>query len=413
MPLYHFKNFGMLDPDIGDVVGGYAILVENGVIREVSDKPIKAAKAIPIDCGKRTLMPGLIDSHVHVCASAVNLASLITMPEALVAFRAAKIMKGMLDRGFTTVRDVGGGHYSLVEALEEGLIEGPRLFTSGKALSQTGGHSDARTRYDMRDTSDWAGKLGRLGRLCDGVPEVRRAAREELKQGAHFIKIMANGGVASPNDPIHFLGFSREEIIAVVEEAANAGTYVSAHLYTDEAIARAVECGVHSLEHCNLITDKTAKAARKAGAIACPTLVTYEYLKEEGAQLGLPPVSVAKVDTVRVSGMKSLEIMKKAGLTMAFGTDLLGEMHRHQSEEFVIRGRVLPAIDIIRSATTIGAKLLHQEGKLGCLKPGAHADLILIDGNPLRDLALFTGQGRHIPLIMKAGRICKNTLGAG
>jgi imidazolonepropionase-like amidohydrolase len=262
----------------------------------------------------------------------------------------------------------------------------------------------------MRDTTDWAGKLGRLGRLCDGVAEVRKAAREELKQGAHFIKIMANGGVASPNDPIHFLGFSREEIIAAVEEAANAGTYVAAHLYTDEAIARAVECGVHSLEHCNLITEKTAKAARKAGAIACPTLVTYEYLKSEGAALGLPAVSVAKIDTVRLSGMKSLEIMKKAGLTMAFGTDLLGEMHRHQSEEFVIRGRVLPAIDVIRSATTVGAQLLRQEGKLGCLKPDAHADIILVDGDPLKDLSLLTGQGRHIPLIMKAGRLCKSKL---
>jgi imidazolonepropionase-like amidohydrolase len=410
MTLHHFRNFGMLDPEIGAIVGGHEILVEDGTIREVSAKPIKAANAATIDCGKRTLMPGLIDSHVHVCASAVNLSSLLTMPEALVAFRAAKIMKGMLDRGFTTVRDVGGGHYSLVEALEEGLFEGPRLFTSGKALSQTGGHSDGRSRYDMRDASDWAGKLGRLGRLCDGVHEVRKAAREELKQGAHFIKIMANGGVASPNDPIHFLGFSREEIIAAVEEAANAGTYVAAHLYTDEAIARAVECGVYSLEHCNLITDKTAKAARKAGAIACPTLVTYEYLKLEGAQMGLPPVSVAKIDTVRLSGLKSLEIMKKAGLTMAFGTDLLGEMHKYQSEEFVIRGRVLPAVDVIRSATIVGAQLLRQDGRLGCLKPGAHADLIVVDGDPLKDLSLLTGQGKHIPLIMTAGRLHKNRL---
>jgi imidazolonepropionase-like amidohydrolase len=357
-----FTNFAMLDPEAGAIKGGHQLLVEGETIREVSAKPIKASGAEVVDCGGRTLMPGLIDCHVHVCASAVNLASLLTVPEALIAFRAAKIMKGMLDRGFTTVRDVGGGHYSLVEALEEGLFEGPRLFTSGKALSQTGGHSDGRTRYDMRDTSDWAGKLGRLGRLCDGVAEVRKAAREELKQGAHFIKIMANGGVASPNDPIHFLGFSREEIRAAVEEAENAGTYVAAHLYTDEAIARAVECGVHSLEHCNLIQPATAKAAAKAGCFAIPTLVTYEYLKTEGAALGLPPVSVAKVDTVGLSGMKSLEIMAKAKLPLAFGTDLLGEMHRHQSEEFVIRGRVLPAADVIRSATTIAARLLRMEG---------------------------------------------------
>jgi imidazolonepropionase-like amidohydrolase len=405
-----FKNFQMLDPVAGALKGGHQILVEGDAIREVSAKPIKAPKAETVDCGGRTLMPGLIDCHVHVCASAVNLSSLLTVPEALIAFRAAKIMKGMLNRGFTTVRDVGGGHYSLVEALEEGLFEGPRLFTSGKALSQTGGHSDGRSRYDMSDPSGWAGKLGRLGRLCDGVAEVRKAAREELKQGAHFIKIMANGGVASPNDPIHFLGFSKEEIRAAVEEAANAGTYVAAHLYTDEAIARAVECGVHSLEHCNLIQDKTAKAAAKAGCFAIPTLVTYEYLKTEGAALGLPPVSVAKIDTVGLSGMKSLEIMAKAKLPMAFGSDLLGEMHRHQSEEFVIRGRVLPAADVIRSATTIAARLLRMEGKLGCLKPGAFADIILVDGNPLKDLSVLTGQGKRIPAIMKGGRFVKNTL---
>jgi imidazolonepropionase-like amidohydrolase len=410
MAQHLFRNLRLLDPEVGALQEGHEVLVEDGLIREVSAKPIKAGGATIVDCGKRTLMPGLIDSHVHVCASSVNLASLTTTPEALIAFRAARIMKGMLDRGFTTVRDVGGGSYALVQALEEGLFEGPRLFTSGKALSQTGGHSDARTRYDNSDTSDWARSLGRLGRLCDGVPEVRKACREELKQGAHFIKIMANGGVASPNDPIHFLGFSREEIIAAVEEAQNAGTYVAAHLYTDQAIARAVECGVHSLEHCNLITEKTAKAARKAGAIACPTLVTYEYLKREGAQMGLPAVSVAKIDTVRIGGMKSLEIMKKAGLTMAFGTDLLGEMHKYQSEEFVIRGQVLPAIDVIRSATLVGAQLLRQEGKLGCLKPGAHADLIVVDGDPLKDLSLLTRQGQHIPLIMTGGRVYKNAL---
>jgi imidazolonepropionase-like amidohydrolase len=345
-----------------------------------------------------------------VLAWTANLGASLTTPDALVAYRAAVIMRGMLDRGFTTVRDVGGGTYALVQAQEEGLIAAPRLFVSGKALSQTGGHTDGRTRYDDRDPSDWPRRLGAMGRLCDGVPEIRKAAREEIKQGAHFIKIMANGGVASPNDPIHFLGFSREEIIAVVEEARNAGTYVAAHLYTDEAIARAVECGVHSLEHCNLITDKTAKAARKAGAIACPTLVTYEYLKSEGAKWGLPPVSVAKIDDVRLAGMGSLDIMRKAGLPMAYGSDLLGEMHRYQSEEFTIRGRVLPPIEVVRSATTVAAKLLRMEGKLGIIEPGAFADLILVDGNPLKNLSLLVEQGAHIPMIMQAGRFHKNRL---
>jgi imidazolonepropionase-like amidohydrolase len=223
---------------------------------------------------------------------------------------------------------------------------------------------------------------------------------------------MANGGVASPTDPIAFLGYSKDEMRAAVEEAAMAQTYVAAHLYTDEAIGRAVECGVRSLEHCNLIAEATARKAAEAGCIACPTLVTYQALKEEGASLGLPPVSVAKIDTVRLAGLESLEKMRRAGLTMAFGTDLLGEMHRHQSEEFVIRGRVLPAIEVIRSTTIHAAKLLRMEGKIGTVAPGAFADLIVVDGDPLQDLALLTGQGRHLPAIMLGGRFVKDQLSA-
>jgi imidazolonepropionase-like amidohydrolase len=404
-----FKNASVLDGRTDKAIAGMNILIEAGMIREVSDKPIKST-APSIDLKGKTLMPGLIDCHVHVVAGLVNLGQNALLPNEIVAYHAMRIMKGMLDRGFTTVRDVGGASYGLVEASELGLIEAPRVFTSGKALSQTGGHGDFRARYEDRDPSSWKGRLGSLGRLCDGVSEVRKAAREELKQGAHFIKIMANGGVASPNDPIHFLGFSREEIMATVEEAANAGTYVAAHLYTDEAIRRAVECGVHSLEHCNLIQPKTAKFASDHGAIACPTLVTYEYLKTEGESLGLPAVSVAKVDSVRLAGMESLSIMKKAGLPMAYGSDLLGEMHRHQSEEFVIRGRVLPPIDVIRSTTSVAAKLLRQEGKLGIVAADAHADIIVVDGDPLKDLSLLTRQGAHIPIIMKAGRFHKNAL---
>ena len=407
-----FRNFELLDPSRHDErVGGCEILVEGDLIKEVSDKPIKAAGATVIDCGKRTLMPGLIDAHVHVVAGLVSLGQNAMLPEATVAFHAMRIMRGMLDRGFTTVRDVGGATYALVEAVDNGWIDGPRLVISGKALSQTGGHADTRTRYDKREPSTWQHGLGALGRIADGVAEVRKAAREEIKQGAHLIKIMANGGVASPNDPIHFLGYSREEIIAVVEEASNAGTYVSAHLYTDDAIRRAVECGVHSLEHCNLITEKTARFAAEKGAIACPTLVTYEYLKIEGASLGLPAVSVAKVDSVGLAGLRSLELMKAGGLTMAFGSDLLGEMHRHQSEEFPIRGRVLPAIEVLRSSSKHAAKLLRREGQIGTIAAGAYADMIMVDGNPLKDLTLLTGQGKHIPAIVKGGKFHKNKIG--
>jgi imidazolonepropionase-like amidohydrolase len=276
-------------------------------------------------------------------------------------------------------------------------------------LSQTGGHADFRGRHDDRLSPGTRHRLGALGRICDGIDEVRRAAREEIKGGADFIKTMANGGCASPTDPIHFLGFSRSELEAIVEEAHMAGTYVSAHLYTDDAIRRCVEAGVHSLEHCNLITPETAALAAAKGAVAVPTLVTYDKLASEGASLGFPPDSIAKVENVRAAGMDSLGIMRKAGLAMAYGSDLLGEMHRHQSEEFVIRGRALPAHEVIASATHVAAKLLRMEGKLGTVAPGAHADLVVVDGDPLKDLSLLTAQGRYIPLIMKGGAFVKRS----
>jgi imidazolonepropionase-like amidohydrolase len=355
-------------------------------------------------------MPGLIDCHVHVIASTANFGQVAMLPDALVALQAVKLMGEMLQRGFTTIRDVGGATYALVDAQEQGLYVGPRLVVCGKALSQTGGHSDFRGRYDNREPDYQTHRLGSLGRICNGVDACRAAAREEIRQGAQFIKIMANGGIASPTDPIAFLGFSDAEIAAIVEEARNAQTYVSAHLYTDDGIARAVKLGVRSVEHANLIEAPTARLMRERGAIACPTLVTYEALKDEGASYGLPPASVAKIDDVRLRGLESLEIMREAGVTMAYGTDLLGAMHRHQSEEFVIRGRVLPAIEVIRSATVNAAELIGMEGKIGVIRPGAHADFIVVDGDPLVDLSLLTRQGRHMPVIMKNGDFIKNQL---
>jgi imidazolonepropionase-like amidohydrolase len=405
-----FQNAALLDGTADEALPGMNVLVEDGTIREVSDRPFTASGARAVDLAGRTLMPGLIDCHVHVIAALANLGQNALLPDALVAYHAAKIMRGMLHRGFTTVRDVGGATYALVQALEQDLIEGPRLVICGKALSQTGGHADFRGRYDNRDPDYQTRRLGSLGRICDGVDACRAAARDEIRGGASFVKIMANGGVASPTDPIAFLGFSRDEITAIVEEAENAQGYVAAHLYTDEAIRRAVECGVRSVEHANLVTPQTAAVMRERGAFACPTLVTYEALKDEGASLGFPPDSVAKIDDVRLKGLESLEIMHRAGVPMAYGTDLLGEMHRHQSEEFVIRGRVLPAIEVIRSTTVHAADLIGMPGKIGCIREGAHADLVVVDGNPLADLSLLTGQGRHMPMIIKNGRFVKNEL---
>lgn len=405
-----FDNAVVLDGAAEAPLAGMSVLVEGQTIREVAARPIAMPGATRIDLAGRTLMPGLIDAHVHVVASLANLGANAMLPDALVALRATKLMREMLARGFTTVRDVGGATLGLRLAWEEGLIEGPRLVISGKALSQTGGHGDFTGRFDPRDAAPVGRRLGAMCRVVDGVDALRRAAREGIRAGADFIKIMANGGVASPTDPIAFYGFSESEIRAAVEEARMAQTYVAAHLYTDDGIARAVACGVHSLEHCNLITETTARAAAAAGCIAVPTLVTYEALNDEAAALGMGPESVAKIDDVRLAGMQSLERMAAAGLTMAFGTDLLAEMHRRQSEEFTIRGRVLPAMEVIRSTTLHAARLLRQEGRIGCVVPGALADLIVIDGDPLADLALLGDQGAHMPLVMQGGRFIRNRL---
>ncbi|MCG8446977.1 MAG: amidohydrolase family protein [Hyphomicrobiales bacterium] len=386
------------------------VLVKDGTIEEVSDRPIQSQHGRMIDLAGKTLMPGLIDCHTHVVATTVALGENALLPDSLVAIRATKIMHDMLMRGFTTVRDLGGADFGLKKAVEEGAVLGPRLVICGKGFSQTGGHSDFRGRYDTRP-SDWlAHKLGALGRVVDGVESLRLGIREEIKGGAQFIKIMANGGVASPTDPIHFFGFSRAELTMAVEEAEMAGTYVASHLYTAESIVRAVECGVACVEHANLVNREAAELIVERNCVAVPTLIIFESLKKEGAALGLPADSVAKIDDVRLNGPASLETLRNAGVTMGYGTDLLGSLHAYQSEEFLLRADVLPTHEVIRSATLDAAKVLRMEGEVGCVAPGARADMIIVDGDPLKNIKLLTEQGRHMPAIMKGGTFVKNQL---
>lgn len=386
------------------------VLIEDGVIRDLDARPVAAPDRMVMDLRGRTLMPGLIDCHVHVVAHQMNLGQNAQVPDAMAVLRSLPIMRGMLDRGFTTVRDVGGAPYSLAEAVEAGLAVSPRLVVCGKALSKSGGHADLRPRHDTHSPNRWARNFGALGRVADGVDEVRRAARQELRQGARFIKIMANGGVASPTDPVAWQGYGPAEMQAAVEEAADAQTYVSAHLYTADAIARAVQAGVHSLEHCNRIDAATARRAAEAGCVAVPTLVTYEALAQDGPRLGLPPASIAKIEDVRAAGMDSLAIMRDAGLTMAFGTDLLGEAHGRQSEEFAIRARALPSREVLASATTIAARLIGMAGKLGVVAEGALADLLAVDGDPLADVAILAAPERSIRMVMQRGVVHRSSL---
>ena len=249
-----------------------------------------------------------------------------------------------------------------------------------------------------------------MTRVADGVAAVREAARDELRRGATQIKIMASGGVASPSDPIWNLQYSEEEMRAIVWEARSWRTYVMAHAYTAEAIARCVEYGVRSIEHGNLIDAETARLCAANDVYVVPTLATYDALHRVGGDLGFPEVSLRKLDAVRGAGLEALEILRDAGVKMGLGTDLLGEMHRYELDEFKIRAQVLPAVDILRSATSINAEILNQEGELGVVAAGALADLIVVDGNPVKDITVLGGEGRGIVLVMKGGEVFKDTL---
>ncbi len=397
-------NARLADLDAEALGPATTVVVRDGRIDRIGGNVPNGVESV--DLGGRTLLPGLIDCHFHVVAHSLDTQGNALAPDSLAALRAGKVMEGLLDAGFTTVRDLGGADIGLARGVDEGLIDGPDLVICGKGLSMTGGHCDLRARTDNRpDTLGW--RVGSMGVLVDGVDEVRRACRTMLKEGARFIKVMANGGVSSPNDPIDSIQYSDAELSAIVEEARNANTYVSAHVYHDAAIRRCVELGVHSLEHCNLISSETARKAAAAGCVAVPTLVAYEGLKLEGAALGLGKAEQAKIDTVRDKGMESLSIMREAGLPMAYGTDLLGELRKYGGMEFEILGRVLSPAEILRSVTEIGARLCRLEGEVGVIAPGARADLTVFDVDPFADIAALGRPRETLKMVIKGGHIVR------
>lgn len=405
-----FRKLSLLDPRWNEGRPGYEVLVDGGLIREVSDKPIKAANARVVECGGRTLMPGLIDCHVHVYLVELGLHRLESMPLTLLTAKASKLMRDMLDRGFTTVRDTGGADWGIKEAIETGVLAGPRLFISGRPISMTGGHGDSRRRTAGNEPCKCCNALSFVLETADGADGVRKAVREQMRQGADQIKIFVSGGVASPWDPLDSLQYSEAEIAAAVEEAHHFGRYVLAHAYTPEAITRAVKNGVRTIEHGNLIDDKSARLMAEKKSLMVANLVAYYAMKERGRALGMSADMLEKNEIVIDGGLKSLEICKRAGVPVAYGSDLLGQLQIDQSREFLYRAEVLSPIEIIRQATLVGADVVRQTGKLGVVEPGAHADLIVVDGDPLKDLGLFQNQGRHLNAIMKAGVFHKNTL---
>ena len=409
-----FKNCAVLDAESGTIASGKVVVVAGRRIESVNDQSAVAPGQLAdaIDAAGLTVMPGMIDCHVHVMASDMNLARNAAMPNMLACFRAIPILRGMLGRGFTSVRDAGGADWTLAQAVETGLVSGPRIFPSGRALSQTGGHGDFRARSDIIEPCACSSRLGNIARVVDGVDAVRLAVREEIQKGATQIKIMASGGVASPNDPIHYLGYSEDEIRAITAEADAAGTYVMAHAYTPRAIQRAVRCGVRTIEHGNLLDEDTAQVMIEHGAFLVPTAVTYEALANDGPRFGFPTELMPKIDNVRSAGKRALQIAHAAGVPMAFGSDLLGECHDQQANELRIRADVLGNQAALRAATTVAARVLNQPDTLGVVKAGAFADLLFVDGNPLDDIGVLLDQGSRLKAIMKNGEWIKDGFAA-
>jgi imidazolonepropionase-like amidohydrolase len=396
-----FANGQFLDVETGGYTEG-DLRSDDGIISEIGPQLATPTAAERVDLRGAFVLPGLIDSHVHIMASTADLADLASWPVTYNAYHTARLLGQMLDRGFTTVRDMAGGDYGTWRALEEGLVRGPRLFYAGRALSQTGGHGDHRGPGEH--LLDAHPACGEMSAIVDGVDQVRKAAREELRRGAHHIKVMAGGGVASPTDRIDSTQFSLAELTAAVEEATAARRYVAAHAYTPDSISRALHAGVRTIEHANLLDPATAELVSSKQAFLVMNLVTYWALQWEGREFGLPEASWRKVTEVLDAGLHALELAHTAGIKIGYGTDLLGGMHRHQSQEFVIRRQIQAPIDIIRSATTVGAEIVGLPGKLGTLAPGAFADLVALTRDPLDGIAALADPA-SISYVVKNGTV--------
>jgi imidazolonepropionase-like amidohydrolase len=406
-----FQNAMIFDGHARDLREGH-VLVEDGEIRDVSDVAISAQADVTVDARGRTLMPGLIDLHVHIWAADMNVVRLSQMPTEYYSLYAAQFLQSALDRGFTTLRDAGGTDAGFAMAIEKGFIKSPRFYHSGRYISQTGGHGDFRAGHEQHfgDCMCCPPRHERFTAIADGADAVRKAVREEFRRGARAIKIMASGGVASPTDPMDKLQFTDAEICAAVEEAEMRGSYIFAHCHPDAAIRRCSELGVRCIEHVSQVSPETAALMARNGTYGVPTLAVVRALSDDGPKFGLPQASVDKMQNLLDDMMQGLVHMKQAGVKIGFGTDLLAEHHERQGIEFALRAEVLDPYDVLISATSVAAEIVMEEGKLGVIAPGAYADILLVDGNPLEDVTILGQDGRNFPVIMKAGQFHKRAI---
>ncbi|RLA34101.1 MAG: amidohydrolase family protein [Gammaproteobacteria bacterium] len=401
------------------------VLVEGNLIKQISAEAINAPGASVIDGGGGTLMPGLIEAHAHLSLHGDLFQIRNEFNWMYVGAKSGAEATNMLMRGFTTARDAAGPTNGLRKVIDAGHVAGPRIYSAGPAISQTGGHFDIRglnePNYyflgmaDPKQFMEWA-------YLADGVPEVQKAAREVFRKGSSHIKIMAGGGVATVYDPLDGLQFTPEEIRAIVVEAEKVGSYVMAHIYTSEAITIALEAGVKCIDHGMLMDEKTMKLLKKKDAFLVPSLAVGLFTPEELDFAWPTPETKAKGARI-IAGMEN-EVMlaKKIGVKIGFGTDFFGpnnEAFAMQALEFKARAKYFTPYEILVQATSTNAAIVamsgpmmnpYLAGPLGVIQEGAYADILIVNGNPLDDIELLVDAKSNIPLIMKDGRVYKNEL---
>ena len=404
MPITVLTNAFLIDCTGKEPMDGAAVVVEGERIKDV----IRSGKVETIDLKGRTLMPGLTDAHVHMCAVEGNIAEQHRYnPPSLIGAKALRRIEQALQQGFTTVRDAGGADYGFREAISSGLYPGPRLLVSGRVLSQTGGHGDKRRRAEWIEPIDCC--YGMIGVIADGPDEVRKAVREQLRRDVDQIKIMASGGGMSPSDELDTTQYTLEEMRAAVEEARAVGKYVLAHAYSGSAVRVALQAGVRCIEHGNLIDEAGARDIKKAGAYLVPTMVTYEVISREGKGYGITEHQIQKINMAREKSVEGLTHAYRAGCKIGSGSDLLGDMQAQRTVELELKGQVMRPMEVLLSATRVNAEIFRMENEIGTVEPGKYADLIAVKGNPLKDLRVFQNQD-NLHLIMKGGSAYKRTV---
>ena len=403
------RDVSIIDATGREPEGRGDVLLERGRIARVGDVGDAPSDSAVIDGAGCTLLPGLTDAHVHF-ALIGRKGDHGSDSWILHVLAVAGLIEAALQEGFTTVRDAGGLEPAWAHAVRTGALAGPRILPAGSAISQTGGHADDRQRHEALHHARTIPGLVAGHEVVDGIDEVRRAAREQLRRGATQIKLMASGGVISPTDPLESLQLSVGEIAVAVEVARSWGTYVMAHCHTSPSIEMALDAGVRSIEHGSMLKPETAARIAAEGAFMVPTLQTMESFLAFPDRMGLASEKLAMLGDFAKQAYRSLEIARDAGVKLASGSDVVGPWQGRRGEELMYKARVLGAHGAIISATRTNAQLFELDDEIGTIEAGKRADLVLVKGQPLEDIALMA-EPDNVSVVLQGGAVVKDLEG--